>query len=224
MFGLRTAKLRFERQHPLITILLFPMVHVGEARFYREVFAQAARCDVILIEGIRSSIGSNLTRSYRWMKPRRLGLVTQPDLTSEMAGQSKLVHADLPPDEFHREWKRIKLPLRLGFLLLSPLYGLWQRFFASRESLAKALSLDNLRSSDEVLNWNPDFEAVGRSLGEARDERLVLVLEGEIEAAGSGGKSIAIIYGAQHMRAIVRYLNKQGFRSGKGEWMVVFGF
>ena len=223
MFGLRSARLSFRRSESKITIELFPMVHVGERRFYDETFSEASKCDVILFEGIKSSIGRNLTRSYRWMSLAKLGLVLQPRLTQEHVPGSRLVHADLQPDEFQREWKKAKLYVRTAFFVLAPLYGIWQRLFASRESLAKRGALDDLPSSDEVLQWSPDFEAYGRSIGDARDERLISILEEEIASSGPEGQRIGIIYGARHLRAIIRHLSQNGFRSGKARWVVVIG-
>ena len=223
MFGLRSAWLTFEKGNSSITVHLFPMVHVGEQRFYDETFAEASRCDVILFEGIKSDISRNLSRTYRWLSLEKLDLVVQPRLTHDVVNNARMVHADLESDEFHREWKSVPLYQRIAFFVLAPLYGIWQRTFASRESLAKNMALDDLASSDEILRWSPDFEAFSSSIGDARDKRLIEVLDREIVTSSIEGKAIGIVYGARHMRPVIRHLTERGFRTGKAKWTKIFG-
>lgn len=198
------------------------MVHVGEERFYADVYADAFGHDVVLVEGVRSSIGRNFTRAYRWMKPERLGLVIQPKAPAAGPGTARTVHADLSGDEFDREWRKIPWHLRAAFAVIAPLYGVSQRLFASREGLAKRSAMDDRLSSHEVLSWNPDFESVHHCIGDSRDERLLQCLATELESSPTEGKRIAIVYGARHMRAVIRELTRRGFNSGGARWLTIF--
>ena len=63
---LRWGRKTFRSPTLSVSFTLFPMVHVGEKAFYQEVFDEAFNHDVTLVEGIRSPIGRQLTRSYRW--------------------------------------------------------------------------------------------------------------------------------------------------------------
>lgn len=222
MWGLRTARLAFRSTASTATITLFPMVHVGEERFYAEVYADAFGHDVVLVEGVRSSVSRNFTRAYRWMNPERLGLVIQPEPPDAGPGAARTVHADLTGEEFEREWREVPWRLRALFALIAPLFGLSQKVFASRERLAKRAAMDDRLSSDEVLRWSPDFEVFHRCVGDARDERLLQCLATELDNAPAEGKRIAIVYGARHMRAVIRELTRRGFYSGKGRWLTIF--
>ena len=88
------------------------------------VYDDALSHDVALVEGIRSPVGRKLTRSYRWINFERLGLVRQPKTPSQAAVTVCIVNADLTPDEFHREWRKISWILRTAFAVGAPIYGL----------------------------------------------------------------------------------------------------
>jgi hypothetical protein len=197
------------------------MVHIGEARFYDEVHADALDHDIVLFEGVRSPVGRNFTRSYRWLRPERLGLVVQSKLTPAIATGVRLVHADLDTEEFHREWRKVAWYWRGLAWIAAPIYGVHQRLFATRASIAKRMNLEDLRSADEVLRWTPDLDAFERSIGEARDERLLKCLEAELGAA-EGSTRIAVVYGARHIRSVIRELTKLGFRCSEARWLTIF--
>lgn len=222
VLGLRTSRMEFESRNSSVTVTLYSMVHVGEERFYDETYAEAFAHDVVLVEGVRSSVGRNLTRSYRWLDFEKLGLVPQPKVPVQEGISARIVKADLSTEEFHREWRKVPLSLRAAFAVLAPLYGVHRRFFASRERLAHNLCLEDRRSADEVLDWDPKFEPVIRSIIDARDERLVQCLREELEASDKPEKRIAIVYGARDMRAVLRELHRQGFRCSNAIWRTIF--
>lgn len=221
MLGLRTARMEFRKSDSGIAITLFPMVHVGEERFYTEAYADAFNHDVVLVEGVRSPITRHLTRSYRWLDFRKLGLVLQPRTPPQKAVPARIVRADLTPEEFHREWRKISLPMRAAFFALSPLIGVHRRLTGTRESVARNQSLNDRPSVDEILGWSPIFESVEHAILHARDRRLIECMAAELDASFSSGKRIAVVYGAGHMRAIVRELAKRGFASSDASWRTV---
>ena len=219
MLGLRTARMLFRHRDVPTTVTLYPMVHVGEEGFYRETYAEAFSHDVTLVEGVRSPVSRHLTRSYRWIDFDRLGLVLQPRKALEEA-RSRVVLADLSGPEFAREWRKIPLLLRATFYLLAPLVGLRRRFFASRETIAKDMSMEDRRSADEVLNWTPTFDGVHRAILHTRDERLLECLAAELEAKDE--RRVAIVYGAKHMRAVLRELTRRGYYCAESSWQTIF--
>ena len=87
MLGLRTARMVFSSRTSLVSVTLYPMVHVGEEQFYRETYDEAFSHDAVLVEGFRSPVGRNLTRSYRWINFKKLGLVRQPKRRRRIALQ-----------------------------------------------------------------------------------------------------------------------------------------
>jgi len=205
----------FEHRESPVSFTLFPMVHVGDEQFYEEAFRDAYAHDVVLVEGIQSSVGRNLTRSYRWLDFERLGLVKQPKPPLPLLDSvpARIVKADLTTQEFHREWRKVSLLLRAILFVAAPLFGLYMRFFGSRARIANRQSLEDRQSSEEILNWSPRFEPVYHSLLHARDKRLIECMAAEIENAKTA--RVAIVYGARHMRAVMRELTKRGFRCSK---------
>ena len=222
MFGLRTACMVFRSRHSPVSITLYPMVHVGEERFYSETYDEAFSHDVVLVEGVRSSVGRNLTRSYRWLNFSKLGLVRQPKTPSQESVAARIVRADLSTDEFRREWRKVSLFLRTMFLFAAPLYGLHRRFFASRKRLARNMCLEDRKSADEILSWDPKFEPVHHSILHARDKRLIECLVAELDSTNGSEKRIALIYGARHMRAVLRELTRRGFYCAESTWRTIF--
>lgn len=65
--AVRAARYRFVRRGSDCSVTLFPMIHVGEAAFYDQVYRDAFSHDVALVEGVRSPVTRYLTRSYRWI-------------------------------------------------------------------------------------------------------------------------------------------------------------
>ncbi|WP_294121994.1 hypothetical protein [Sphingomonas sp.] len=195
------------------------MVHVGDEHFYRETYGEAFSHDVVLVEGVRSAVGRNLTRSYRWINFEKLGLVRQPKTPPQEEVSARIVNADLSTEEFHREWRKVSPLLRFAFLFAAPLYGIYRRLFSSRSSIARKMCLEDLQSSDEILHWSPTFEPVHQSVIHARDKRLIECIAAELD--GDSEKRVAVVYGARHMRAVLRDLAKRGFRCSDASWRTI---
>ncbi len=219
MMGLRTARMVYRSRASPVSITLYPMVHIGDRGFYQQTYDDAFSHDVVLIEGIQSPVSRNLTRSYRWLNFEALGLVRQPKAPLQEDVHARIVNADLNAEEFHREWQKVSILDRAIILMCAPLLGLYRRFFATREGLARSLSLEDLRSADEVLNWNPKSEPFMHSILHARDQRLIECLVAEVNSGTV--QRIAVIFGARHMRAVLRELANQGFKSSEASWRTI---
>ena len=63
LFGLRSVRINLVSPESDTVITLFPMVHVGEPDFYRNVYKDACDHDIVLIEGINSPIIPSAERS-----------------------------------------------------------------------------------------------------------------------------------------------------------------
>ena len=109
------------------------MVHVGEAEFFQRVYDDAFDHDVVLYEGVRSPIVRNITRAYRWIGVKRLGLVIQPR-TAGHPGRAREVHADLDSEEFKAVWRLVPLWFRVFVHAFAPLTALTARFTLSRDA------------------------------------------------------------------------------------------
>lgn len=222
--GLRSARLTFRSSNSPVTVTLFPMVHLGGASYYDAVHKDAGAHDAMLVEGIRSPVATRITRAYRWIEgASRIGLVVQPRTPPQLRSHAAIIHADLPKDEFERHWRKVPLYLRLVLYAGAPLYALHCRWFGSRAKLAKALALDDLPSRAETLGWRPEYETIDEAIITARDQRLVAAMGDYLDRTPAEPRRLAIVYGAEHMRAVVKELvSKRNYRCVKSEWMLIF--
>jgi hypothetical protein len=197
------------------------MVHIGEPAFYEATYRDAFAHDVALIEGVDSPIVKRVTRSYRWLVGSRAmaGLIVQPQVEREMV-KGRVVHADLSGREFAQEWRKAPLLVRAIIFLLAPIVGLRRRY-SGRGALAKDLACDDEPSMAELLAMSPETGGLMQAIMTSRDSRLVEKLEAEL--ADPQTRTLAIVYGALHMRAVVRTLTKShGYVATGAEWRLVF--
>lgn len=224
VLGVRAARQTMQSRDGEVSVTLFPMIHIGQASFYDQVHADALQHDVVLVEGVRSPITRLITSSYRWIDKAKLGLVVQPRIPGGVDGNPRIVHADLSTEEFHQQWG--KLPIWLKFLVgtFAPIVGAHRRLFATRESLAKVMEIEDRLSSDEILTLDPRFAALRRTILHVRDQRLIEKLGEELDRTAGRPSKIAIIYGAAHMRAVLAELSRRNFRTAGASWQTVMSF
>jgi len=224
VLGVRAARQTMRSPDGEVSVTLFAMIHIGQASFYEQVYADTSQHDVVLVEGLRSPVARIITSSYRWIDKAKLDLIVQPRHPVGASGKPRIVHADLSIDEFHREWRGIPLWLKLLMTTFAPVIGLHRRVFATRESLAKAMEMEDRLSSEEVLSLDPRFAALRRTILHMRDERLVERLGEELDRTMDRPKTIAVVYGAAHMRAVLKELGRRNFRTAGASWQVVMAF
>ena len=224
VWGLRTARLSLKSPHSDIRITLFPMVHAGEPGFFQAVYTDAFAHDVVLVEGVRSPIMRRLTRSYRWIDgSKSLNLVVQPPYPLQANCHARIVHADLSGEAFRKAWLQVPFRVRAFAYVAAPAIGAWVRWIASRALLAKHLSLDDLSSREEILRFNPETAVLDKAILHARDACLVEHLREQLDDPAPAGRSLAIVYGASHMRAVLGELtHRHGYRVERGDWLTVF--
>jgi hypothetical protein len=128
-----------------------------------------------------------------------MGLVVQPKLAAE-AGKARRVRADLTGEEFEAAWRAVPLWLRLAIYAAAPLVGLHRRWFSSRNRLMRDMACEDQTPLSELLAITPETGALTQA-----------VLHAPLGASGRRvryppPKKIAVVYGAAHMRAVVREL------------------
>ncbi len=219
IIGLRAARHVLTSRKSPVSVTLFPMCHLGAADFFWEVYQDAAEHDIVLLEGIRSPASRSLTRAYRWIRPDRLGLVVQPHPT--FPDSCEVIHSDLTSAEFEALWATVPLWERWTIPVATTLFGLWMRYFATVEAIAPHLTTDDAPTRELVLAPEP----LVRILLDARDERLCDHLTRIVENADDRPLSVAVVYGAAHMRAVIRHLNQlAGFTPTKSDWLTIFEY
>ena len=199
------------------------MVHVGQSEFYGTTYADAQTHDIIFTEGIRSPITTRITRSYRWLVGSRamIGLIVQPRFPAADA-DSKIVHADLTTDEFEAEWRKVQWWIRAAVYIVAPIVGLQRRWLYTRTRLTKEMSCDDQPTLAETLALSPETGALTQAILHSRDDRLIECLRAKLDASPSEPLSLAIIYGAAHMRAVVRELTAdRDFAISSADWRFI---
>jgi hypothetical protein len=224
-FGMRAAVVTLQRSQTPLRFVLFPMVHMGTPAYYRQVAARLRDCELVVAEGIRgrSAAASALTLTYRLLgQSRRLGLVVQDLGLQDLEGP--VIGPDMSGVEFDTRWRGLPLRLRLQVLYLVPVYATGMLLFGSRRFLARTLgSLDDLPEPGQAVPER--FEALDRLVVDDRDRLLVRALDAIHQQRGHEAVEVAVVYGAGHMPAVVRYLTARlGYRAASAEWFTVFEF
>ncbi|WP_410582884.1 hypothetical protein [Amycolatopsis sp. lyj-108] len=219
--GVRAVVLTLRAKGSALRFRLFPMVHLGTQAYFDAVRRQANDCDVVVAEGVGDAGSvSRMTASYRLAaRNKRLGLVVQ-DLKAD-SFTVPTIRPDLDGPAFSEGWRRVPLGDRLMVSLLAPALGTFLRGFGTRGMLARFMTVD-----DEDDSWvdsagaMPEFDDL---IVGSRDKLLVDALAGLHEQRGHEPVTIGVVYGAEHMRAVVRELRTRfGYVVRDAEYVTVF--
>jgi len=222
--GVRSAVIRFRGPGTELGFTLFPMIHLGEPGFYREVTARLRRCDLVVAEGVGagSPAAEALAASYaRLDGHERLGLVVQ-DIDYDTLGVP-VVCPDMSGAEFEDGYRRLPLRERAVLATLIPAITAGMRLFGTRRYVARHLATEDLLSEAEeaALDTLPGLDDL---VMRRRDRLLVRTLTEYHHAhtARTGPFVIGIVYGAEHMRAASEALTGLGYHAADAEWVTVF--
>jgi len=223
-FNVRSAVYRLKKDSAGLEFLLFPMIHVGSKEFYDDVSRRLAACDLILMEGVNSRKGQILTLSYQVVKKiRRMDLVTQRDGMKISALRDKIINSDMEGRAFDERWSALPLGLRAQLFLLVPFWVVYLFFFGTRAVIAEPMAFEDLPSPDEILGQDESFEKLDTLLLDERDRWLITHLQKLSDSHRQDKKIVGVVYGARHMRNIIRFLlGRLNYRVAKAEWVTVF--
>jgi hypothetical protein len=138
--------------------------------------------------------------------------------------RDRLVHADVSEDEFKKRWSKLDWTLRAAYIAISSIASLYFRYFLTRRTFARFLRWDSRKAWGENL---PDDQekAIDEVIVKWRDRHLIQVIDEHLQKYQNSSLSIAIVYGAGHMPAVVHHLTKRpkpGYRVVDSEWITVF--
>jgi hypothetical protein len=238
--GTRVAVLRLLSRRTPAEVLVFPMFHVAEPAFYRSVEDRLRDCDVLVVEGIKpapeeaegaaggapggaaagAAAAALLTLTYRLM-PRlpHSGFVEDP---IDYPGLGRpVVTPDQDVAQFGREWQELPRRHRVTAASVAPVAAVVGLVAGRRLLLSAAAELNDLPTRDEELRAEGGFaERLESTLLGRRDELAVGAVGELIERAGEEQVRIGVVYGAAHVRGIVRGLaRRHGFRPRDAEWL-----
>jgi len=219
--GVRTAIYTLASRTRAPSITVFPMIHVGEPRFYINVKDRLDAYDFILFEGVKSKFSKRVTKSYRLYPDRdKNGLMVQPKLNPDhFVGE--LIHADIDGITFDEEWEKLPWRLRCLMEIFGPLYGIYARYFEGRHAFFENAGLDLLEDRGDTFASN-ELIALDNLLLKKRDKILIGHIDSLLDMHKNNPVKIAIVFGAAHMRAVLRYLVlKLDYFVQDSEWMTI---
>jgi hypothetical protein len=218
--GVRSVVLELRRKGTPCRFTIYPMIHLGEASFYREVSSRLARHDLIVAEGIigPSPTTTFMTQVYTSRKLRsRLGLQLQPQDLYDVG--VPVVTPDMTGPELERRWRAIGLPERAMWYTMTPAFRLYLDVFASREMVASHLQLD----SDTLAIEEPSGLELVEIITDQRDVLLCDAVTRIHTERCEEDINVAVVYGAAHVAPLVKHLGvRHGYVPRSGEWLQVF--
>jgi hypothetical protein len=216
-FGVRAAVMTLGRDGDATVFRLFPMVHIADADFYRQVADRLAACDVILAEGVRHRTASVMTLSYRFLaRSRRLGLTSQQSFDWSPL-RPRMISADLGRQTFAGKWRALPLLSRTVRVVISPVVGLIGRATLTRERLARMMAVEMLPDRREYER--PEYFAeLDELILDVRDKALIAATD---RAATGEAALIGVMFGAAHMRPLLRHLLRSGYHIVNSEFVNV---
>jgi hypothetical protein len=217
-FGLRSAIWTMSSKKMAPRIHIFPMIHLADKAFFDFVKVQALKCDLILTEGVKSKSAPIIASAYSFAgKSKRLNLSVQPKIISD-----KCLNIDISETEFDASFSAMTLKTRFLILTLAPLYGLCLKFFASRHYIATRQGIEIEKSRNEILEDSSDWDEAFELLVDKRDKIIIRNIRKILVEKRSDTDDIAIVYGAEHMRAILHYLiNAEEYQVVSSQWVDV---
>jgi hypothetical protein len=223
--GVRSAVITLQAPDTAMRILLFPMLHLGSAGYYQSVTTHLADCDLIVAEGIvgRSVIAGALMLAYRLpARRRRLALTVQ---NIEYAGLGiPVIRPDMTARQFREGWRSVPLLHRLAIWCLVPPFALSFALLGTRRTLSRHVGTEDLPDPVEARTRQV-LPQVTELILDHRDAMLADCLVSIYNAHRDEAFDVAVVYGAGHMPAITRELNRRfGYRPRTAEWLTVFDF
>jgi len=218
----RVAVLTLKRRESPLRFVLFPMIHIGSRPYYQSVRTQVDACDLAVVEGVgRSRVSSLLSMSYRIARFRRgSGLVVQ-DLGPDSFG-IPVVHVDISGDEVRRGWRQVPLLDRLGLWCVIPVLALAMLVVGPRRFITwtmRAVEHGPERDEQDAESPMPELDEL---MSHRRDRLLLDALADLHEQRRHEDITIAVVYGAEHIPAVVRGLTgRYGYVTRAGEFLTV---
>jgi hypothetical protein len=223
--AVRAVELRLRRPGGALEFLLYPMIHIADPEFYADITRRLSLADVIVAEGVGESMTTfGLTSAYRMLADQEALGVVEQDIDYEAFGVP-VIRPDFSGEQFDSRWRTISLWQRgvawasVGSLIAA------QRMFGPqllRYQLDHA-GMDDLPTLAEVLA--PDaVENIMRVIVHERDQPLVKALVELHEQRADQAVTVAVVYGAAHVRAVLKGLRPLGYRVVSGDWLTVKNF
>lgn len=215
---------------------LVGVVHIADADYYARLQRELDGYDVVLFEGIKDAATSGVEWQKRMLEQggdagdMQQAFASWFGMRYQLAAidyaRPNLVHADMSSDEFFEAgagqfgFRRDARPLPTGLL------EVWRKFRAlgdvvlgvpgPLQSLARATFAEALGSEDigDSMSLVPGLSEL------LLDKRNAVAVERfDVERERARGGSIAVFYGAAHMKDLADRLASRGYRRTGARWL-----
>lgn len=221
MIGTRSAVLRLTRRGGGPTVIIFPMLHVAEPQFYRDVERRLRECDLLVVEGIHgdSTVADALTLTYRVMPANTESGLVVDDIPYGKLGVP-VIAPDMSGAEFDEGWRGLRWPIRMAAWVAVPIVTVEQFFGGRRRLLSPDMEVNDLPTADE--EWqSDDLDQLDELLLNRRDSRVLSALAEVVRDRADEAIDVAVVYGAAHVPGILRGLYLLGYRVVSADWLMV---
>jgi len=221
-YAIRSSIISMRRRGDGLRFELFPMMHVASPTFYRQVAARLAKCDLIVVEGIRgkSRQASTITLAYRFAPRASRGGLELQDYATLLPAGVPVVNPDVTADEAVSQARRVLRWWYWPLLLLAPVFGLVFALRGPRAFLDEDLVVEEEPLANRAA-WLAGSE-FDEAFGGVRDLRVLDALSAIHSEHADEPMVVAVVYGAGHIPAIAAGLaQRHGYRPRNAEWLVV---
>ncbi len=162
-----------------------------------------------------------LTLAYRLpAHSRRLDLTVQHVDYASLG--VPVICPDITAAQFRTRWRTLPLLQRLAAWTLLPACAAAFTLLGTRRILSRYLAADDLPSHEEVQARRATRQLTELIL-DHRDALLIESLDAVFQARHAEDIDVAVVYGAEHMRAVARHLfQRYGYRPRTADWLTIF--
>jgi len=214
-----------------VKVILYGAVHIADKAYYEKVQSDLSSYDVVLFEGVKPSKDAKpdekmeMIGEMQTTMGKALGLTFQKDGIDYKGGIEKnFVHADMTQDELLKATDGDLSKALPGMNMFSgdmmkqikPMMGMLKsmgKLPATFANPLKKMMAQQLANTD--LGAVGGEDAMKILVGE-RNKVALKRLDEQLEKHKSG--TIAIFYGAAHMKDFNEQLEKKGWKQAKVEW------
>jgi pheromone shutdown protein TraB len=150
--------------------------------------------------------------------------VSEGRLESFAAIGVPVIRPDLTARQARLAWRAVPVIQRLAVVCLVPAFALAFWLFGTRTVLARYLRLEDLPDHVDEQMRQAAPELV-KMIVDDRDAMLVEALNSLHQTRSSEPITVAVVYGAGHIPAVIRALYAHyGYRPRAAAWLTVFDF
>jgi hypothetical protein len=234
---LETAYATYTKAGSDVKVILYGAIHIADKAYYAKVNDDLASYDVVLFEGVSPSKDAKPDENMETVGEmqtamgKALGLTFQKDGIDYKGGiQKNFVHADMTQDELLKATDGdLSKALPGGGLFndpnmmkqLKPMFGMLKSMGKLPKAIRDPLKLQMAKqlADADMENLPGGKDAVKILIGE-RNKVALKVLDEQLEKRTSG--TIAIFYGAAHMKDFHTRLAKKGWTQSDVSWNIAW--